>query len=627
MQLQNFSPEPKRDQMLERIEAKALTPRETAREMLREGDRQVTDTKSTIETVRRGVAASEEDAATRERLTALESELDSAWDDLRMDVQVALAKPETPTEEDLDWEIPEEAPASGMREKKRESLLTPTQLEFPGDAMREILHGTEGLDADNIAELLKTPEGREEARAFMDEQLDLAAGSNVSFDVFERAVAVASRDKELLAQASERLQGTIGKKFAEMIFSTEFRGSLRALSSSLEGRLGEKGPNICADRNLSQLIAIHETMGMAARDMVAVADLQAQAPELAYAMSGSALQVTEVSFDEETGELSSDIILGLEYEMSGTRKTLTDEKTGRQTTRADKATIDRRFYQRPVKGRDGKVAFDAEGNPKTYKRVQHELLAIPPSLQSGGIAKKVTEQSMKQYDRMGLDAMTLHAAKEIGGYAWATYGYGWDQEEMVARQLSLNVSDGKTITDADGREITEYEELSDEKKAELLLEGVKERTTDAKERFFNELGHALTEEEKATYEAAYTELEDSVLTTPQHLLRIGLRTREDGTEVPDPPFFRGASGNYYRNEDFQKAIASGEEQYSPEDRARIKKGKQPIAFQAGKVGMIGKKVGMKVVDGIDWYGKVELKATGQQGGKNRTILEKKLRET
>ena len=73
---------------------------------------------------------------------------------------------------------------------------------------------------------------------------------------------------------------------------------------------------------------------------------------------------------------------------------------------------------------------DENGKPISKRRVIHSRLDLPNQLKSKNLAAKITEQSLRAYDEAGIDDIGLHAV-EVGGYAWASYGYGWDTEKMV----------------------------------------------------------------------------------------------------------------------------------------------------------------------------------------------------
>lgn len=67
---------------------------------------------------------------------------------------------------------------------------------------------------------------------------------------------------------------------------------------------------------------------------------------------------------------------------------------------------------------------------KSGSIVEHNLFAIPSPLQNTSISKDFLLQSLKLYQDSGIDAITLHANIDVGGYAWARYGFSYTQGEQ-----------------------------------------------------------------------------------------------------------------------------------------------------------------------------------------------------
>jgi hypothetical protein len=53
----------------------------------------------------------------------------------------------------------------------------------------------------------------------------------------------------------------------------------------------------------------------------------------------------------------------------------------------------------------------------------HDLFAIPESMQGKGFSRKVFQMLYKEYQRMGVDYITVFANIDVGGYCWAKYGF------------------------------------------------------------------------------------------------------------------------------------------------------------------------------------------------------------
>lgn len=92
-------------------------------------------------------------------------------------------------------------------------------------------------------------------------------------------------------------------------------------------------------------------------------------------------------------------IMSLEGDVIGTRSVGYHKNGG-------EVVIDRRF--REV---DGKT------------EVCHALFTIPRTLQGGGMSKKVLSAYYKQYRKAGIQKIKVTANIDVGGYAWARYGF------------------------------------------------------------------------------------------------------------------------------------------------------------------------------------------------------------
>lgn len=55
--------------------------------------------------------------------------------------------------------------------------------------------------------------------------------------------------------------------------------------------------------------------------------------------------------------------------------------------------------------------------------VTHDLLSLRKNLQSGGIAKDILSSSFSLYEQLGVNRVELFANIDVGGYAWAKYGF------------------------------------------------------------------------------------------------------------------------------------------------------------------------------------------------------------
>lgn len=77
--------------------------------------------------------------------------------------------------------------------------------------------------------------------------------------------------------------------------------------------------------------------------------------------------------------------------------------------------------------------------------VDHSELYIEPRYHGQGIADRYNAHAVEQYQQLGVDHITLHAAATVGGFAWARQGFRYDEfgsadgnqarKEFMLRQL------------------------------------------------------------------------------------------------------------------------------------------------------------------------------------------------
>lgn len=64
---------------------------------------------------------------------------------------------------------------------------------------------------------------------------------------------------------------------------------------------------------------------------------------------------------------------------------------------------------------------------------------LPRRWQGKGFARALTPRLEAYYQRSGVDRIEVHAADEIGGYAWASQGFVWDPDPERLKQSIGNI--------------------------------------------------------------------------------------------------------------------------------------------------------------------------------------------
>jgi hypothetical protein len=72
--------------------------------------------------------------------------------------------------------------------------------------------------------------------------------------------------------------------------------------------------------------------------------------------------------------------------------------------------------------------FKTDTKGKMY--VIHEFLTIPKEMQGNGFTKELFQCLYKQYKNAGVEEIKVHANIDIGGYAWARYGFSVNKNKI-----------------------------------------------------------------------------------------------------------------------------------------------------------------------------------------------------
>lgn len=77
----------------------------------------------------------------------------------------------------------------------------------------------------------------------------------------------------------------------------------------------------------------------------------------------------------------------------------------------------------PRRGTIGRMDRDFEFPEDSPPEVHHSLLELDADVQGRGIAKDLLANSLRLYDLAGIGSIHLTAGLDVGGYAWAKYGF------------------------------------------------------------------------------------------------------------------------------------------------------------------------------------------------------------
>lgn len=135
-----------------------------------------------------------------------------------------------------------------------------------------------------------------------------------------------------------------------------------------------------------------------------------------------------------------------------------------------------------------KIDYEGENNFRMTRSfsgstVYHDVLTIPTKLQGKGLSKEILRSLYTQYQNAGIKEIQVVANMDIGGYAWAKYGFrakadryddlmAWARFQMNDKAISKTdfINFEEWITNFKGKDIPMYE-IAERKYGKNLLMG------------------------------------------------------------------------------------------------------------------------------------------------------------
>ena len=376
---------------------------------------------------------------------------------------------------------------------------------------------------------------------------------------------------EQKATIKEMLEGYLGPIIAkELVDNPELFGKLLEIKQRLREPYKKGSPPFIADANFLDALAIHEAMGENFVSLVQAMDLKEYLPELQYE-TGAPQSKQLFSFDKRPKHEASD------KRLSGLKIKITLRY--REQNSIELAGIMQRTLQQ------GQV-MNEKNEMEDHRTIHHDTFSLPEHLQGEGVAAQLLDKSLQEYDKLQIKEIQLSANIDVGAYAWATYGFGWDESYMGEAEL-MNQNASTQINT-----VLEACQLLTRNNEDALV-------TDSP---YAESVHKILQELKQAQ-------------SPQDLALVGV----------DGPFFcRDRSEKWYvfpSKQEAQKKI--GELRGQVGEKGETMESKTTYGVQhAGKIGILH--AGEQGLEKNQWHGKVELLPGGTQQGKNRMLLENAL---
>lgn len=262
-------------------------------------------------------------------------------------------------------------------------------------------------------------------REMISQLCEIETGAIESLDLLDQIMDKAERDELLHDALRTELEARLGNKFGPKILdSWEYRLAVRETAEILDKTMSDSEKPVCSERGLRAIIAVHEIFGDQAKELITAADMrQYVSEEISFNennLDDGFLSCDAINFDEITGELTASIYLGDNFSL----------------VNDDILSLHKKFDRRPLPTETGKE--------QQYERVlTYDSFSIPEHIQSKGCAAKELAASMKPAMEAGIDRLALHANISIGGYAWASYGFGWDTRRTAEIMVNAYIDDQK----------------------------------------------------------------------------------------------------------------------------------------------------------------------------------------
>ncbi len=240
----------------------------------------------------------------------------------------------------------------------------------------------------------------------------------VDMDALDFLISQAEHDESLAELIKEQFIRKLGPKFGPRVFEDwEYREALKDTARTLASKLPDSNMPVCTEGGLKILVAAREILGEPLPQLVQACDMRRHLEEEVSFKDEleqeeedfeGVLSAGYIEFDPDSGECTGDFSLRADFKLS----------TG------EELQVFKRFERSALPpNREGDVRFE--------RVATYEYFTVPNRLQSRGYAAREMNESVTALREAGFDRLALHANIDVGGYAWAVYGFGWDERQTA----------------------------------------------------------------------------------------------------------------------------------------------------------------------------------------------------
>lgn len=200
----------------------------------------------------------------------------------------------------------------------------------------------------------------------------------------------------------------------------EIYQKLIGIQKMLRQPIAEGGPLFFSNASMMDAYAVYEVMGEKWESLVRANDLRSYTEQLQYNPDSPPVLSLELPphFHENGSLKYAKILLNFDY----------TNKDGVA------AFIQRGFISE---------ASESEGIQRQKRLVHHDALGFPSAMQGEGLAVRMFRSSLTAYDTAGIEEIRLFANVDVGSYAWASYGFGYDEQNMSKRRIEQLIEQAK----------------------------------------------------------------------------------------------------------------------------------------------------------------------------------------
>jgi hypothetical protein len=128
---------------------------------------------------------------------------------------------------------------------------------------------------------------------------------------------------------------------------------------------------------------------------------------------------------------------GTQFKVKVQRQTMLEFGDKDEETEVPRSVVETRFVKGGMTGRNTRSFLRDSAGELT---VSHDVFTINGEGQGAGIGEQVLRTQFDEYEKMGVAKVAVHANIDVGGYAWARFGFTPTQKSWDSMRKSLKAT-------------------------------------------------------------------------------------------------------------------------------------------------------------------------------------------